>query len=96
MEVIDAARQVSNLSIPICFGDDHQDKRDSDSTGARFEPARIDASAEKLHNIGWQPEYQAIRDILATSWKWTKKRTYDEVSSASDMSNGAEETEAVE
>ncbi len=85
LEFIDAARQVSNLFIPICFGDDSFGD-DTQSEESRFEPARIDASAEKLHNIGWQPEYQTIRDILGTSWKWTKKRSFDLVSSASDMS----------
>ena len=84
LEFIDAARQVSNLFIPICFGYDHEEE--DDPTGVKFEPARIDASAEKLHSIGWQPEYQNIHDILATSWKWTKKRSYDEVSFASDIS----------
>ncbi|QJW44348.1 hypothetical protein HA075_12625 [bacterium BFN5] len=61
-EVIEAAefvtgRQISKEIAPRRAGD----------------PAVLIASSEKIRaELGWNPEYQDIRSIIDTAWKWHK------------------------
>jgi UDP-glucose 4-epimerase len=38
------------------------------------DPAVLIASSEKIkRELGWQPEFQDLRKIVASSWKWLTK-----------------------
>lgn len=38
------------------------------------DPPRLVASAEKaIRELGWQPKYPSVEDIVATAWEWHKK-----------------------
>ena len=61
-EIVEAARKVTNHPIPavIC------PRRAGD-------PSTLIASAKKAREeMGWQPRYKSIDDIIATAWKWHK------------------------
>ncbi len=59
-EVIDAARDVSGREIPVRMGP----RRAGD-------PAALIASSEKIkQELGWTPEYQDLRTIIESAWKW--------------------------
>jgi UDP-glucose 4-epimerase len=59
-EVIDVARKVSGLDIPV--------KVASRRAG---DPAVLVASSNKIKTeLGWQPEFQDLRLIVESAWKW--------------------------
>lgn len=62
-EMIDAAREVTNHEIP------------SKMSARRLgDPAQLVASSEKAQKeLGWQPEYNSIKEIIKTAWKWHSK-----------------------
>ncbi|MCZ2128264.1 MAG: UDP-glucose 4-epimerase GalE [Anaerolineales bacterium] len=59
-EVIEAARQATGHAIPVV----EQPRRAGD-------PARLVASPQKIKDeLGWQPKYTNLRDILSSAWEW--------------------------
>ncbi len=59
-EVIDVAREVTGHAIPA----EVQPRRAGD-------PARLVASSEKLRReLGWEPRYPELRDIMGHAWNW--------------------------
>ncbi|HZY44092.1 MAG TPA: UDP-glucose 4-epimerase GalE [Anaerolineae bacterium] len=59
-EVIDAARSITGREIKMEFGP----RRSGD-------PAILIASSDKIRReLGWQPRYEALHDIIATAWDW--------------------------
>ena len=59
-EVVDAARQVTGLEVPVRFGD----RRPGD-------PAVLFADAQKIgRELGWIPRYTELQPIIATAWQW--------------------------
>lgn len=59
-EVIDAAREVTGREIPVRVGP----RRPGD-------PARLVASSAKIRSeLGWTPERQDLRVIIASAWEW--------------------------
>jgi UDP-glucose 4-epimerase len=59
-EVIEAAREVTGRSIPVRVGP----RRSGD-------PARLVASSAKIkRELGWTPERQDLRAIIASAWDW--------------------------
>jgi len=69
-EVVDAARQVAGMEIPIRIGD----RRPGD-------PAILFADAQKIRReLGWTPRYTELQPIIASAWSWFKNhpRGYEE------------------
>jgi len=63
-EVIDAARQVTGVDIPIKTGP----KRSGD-------PAVLIASSDKIkRELGWEPEFQDLNVIIESAWMWQRGR----------------------
>lgn len=63
-EVIEAARQVTGHPIPARV----VARRPGD-------PARLVASSEKAkRELGWEPKYLSITDIVASAWEWHQAR----------------------
>ncbi|OKO88802.1 UDP-glucose 4-epimerase GalE [Geobacillus proteiniphilus] len=63
-EVIEAARQVTGHPIPARV----MSRRLGD-------PARLVASSEKAkRELGWEPKYPSITDIVASAWEWHQAR----------------------
>ena len=61
-EVIETAREVTGHPIPAV----ETPRRDGD-------PARLVASSEKIRReLGWQPQYPHLKDIIASAWEWHK------------------------
>ncbi len=61
-EVIDAARRVTEIDIPIEYGP----RRPGD-------PAILFANAQKIQDeLGWTARYTDIEQIVATAWNWFK------------------------
>src|SRR5262249_17930652 len=59
-EVVNAAQKVTKKEIPVSIAS----RRPGD-------PAVLVASPEKLcRELGWQPEYPCIEDIISTAWDW--------------------------
>jgi UDP-glucose 4-epimerase len=59
-EVIETARQVTGKDIPVRIGP----RRAGD-------PAILIASSEKIkRELGWQPQYQDLRVIIESAWRW--------------------------
>ncbi|MBU4258018.1 MAG: UDP-glucose 4-epimerase GalE [Proteobacteria bacterium] len=59
-EVIETARQVTGMQIPV--------KEGPRRTG---DPAILVASSEKIkRELGWQPKFQDLETIVKTAWKW--------------------------
>jgi len=59
-EIIDVCREVTGHPIPV-------------ETGPRRagDPAVLIAGAEQARKeLGWQPEFTSVRDIVASAWKW--------------------------
>lgn len=66
-EVIEAARRVTGHPIPA----EVHPRRPGD-------PAVLVASSEKaMRELGWQPHYTKLDDILRTAWEWHQKRYTD-------------------
>lgn len=62
MEVIEAAREVTGLKIPVQI----MPRRPGD-------PAKLVASAQKaFESFGWKPKITDIRLIVESAWKWHK------------------------
>jgi UDP-glucose 4-epimerase len=63
-EVIEAARQVTGHPIPARV----MARRPGD-------PAKLVASSEKAkRELGWEPKYPSITDIVASAWEWHQAR----------------------
>ena len=63
-EVIETAHQVTGHSISAR----ELPRRPGDS-------ARLVASSEKIHReLGWKPEHDNLRDMIASAWEWHKSR----------------------
>ena len=59
-EVIETAREVTGHPIPAEVGP----RRPGD-------PATLIASSEKIRReLGWEPRYPSLRDIIESAWKW--------------------------
>ncbi|RME89882.1 MAG: UDP-glucose 4-epimerase GalE [Anaerolineae bacterium] len=59
-EVIETAREVTGHPIPAV----EAPRRPGD-------PARLVASSEKIRReLGWQPKYPDLREIIASAWEW--------------------------
>ena len=59
-EVIETARQVTGKDIPVRIGP----RRAGD-------PAILIASSDKIkRELGWQPQYQDLRVIIESAWRW--------------------------
>ncbi|OOE02681.1 UDP-glucose 4-epimerase GalE [Anoxybacillus kestanbolensis] len=70
-EVVEAARRVTGHPIPTKI----VPRRPGD-------PARLVASSEKAkRELGWQPKYTAIEEIVASAWEWHEANPngYEEV-----------------
>jgi UDP-glucose 4-epimerase len=66
-EVIEAARRVTGHPIPV----ETCPRRPGD-------PAVLVASSEKaMRELGWQPRYTKLDDIVRTAWIWHQKRYAD-------------------
>jgi UDP-glucose 4-epimerase len=64
-EVIETAESVTGLKIPTKIGE----RRAGD-------PAVLIASSDKIKSeLGWQPEFQDLRLIIESAWKWTRNQT---------------------
>lgn len=62
-EMIEAARKVTQHPIPAVVGK----RREGD-------PSKLVASSEKARrDLGWQPRYTNIEDIIASAWRWHSK-----------------------
>lgn len=63
-EVIEAAEAVTGRDIPVKVGK----RRAGD-------PAVLVASSERAHeDLGWQPEFQDIKLIIESAWRWLENR----------------------
>jgi UDP-glucose 4-epimerase len=59
-EVIDVARSVTGHPIPVI----ETDRRPGDA------PALVASSHKIQRDLGWEPRYPDLRDIIATAWTW--------------------------
>ncbi len=72
-EVIESARRVTGHPIPA----DVHPRRPGD-------PAVLVASSDKaIRELGWQPRYNRLDDILRTAWTWHQKRYASQASPTS-------------
>ncbi|MBA3352149.1 MAG: UDP-glucose 4-epimerase GalE [Blastocatellia bacterium] len=63
-EVVDAARAVTGKDIPVRVAE----RRAGD-------PAVLIASSERIRaELGWQPEFQDLRVIIESAWRWNEGR----------------------
>jgi UDP-glucose 4-epimerase len=59
-QVIETAREITGHAIPASIGP----RRPGD-------PATLVASSEKIRReLGWQPRYPSLRQIIASAWEW--------------------------
>jgi len=59
-EVIETARKVTGHPLPAI-----------DSPRRAGDPSRLVASADKIrHELGWEPKYPDLDQIIASAWKW--------------------------
>lgn len=69
-EVIETAKAVTNLEFPVKI----TERRAGD-------PAVLVASSDKIKKeLGWQPEFQDLRVIIESAWKWTRNQTIEKKS----------------
>ena len=62
-EVIESCRKVTGRQIPIV----EKARRPGD-------PPRLIATSEKMkRELGWQPKFQRLDDIVESAWKWHQK-----------------------
>jgi UDP-glucose 4-epimerase len=62
-EVIESCRKVTGRQIPIV----EKPRRPGD-------PPRLIATSEKMkRELGWQPKFQRLDDIVESAWKWHQK-----------------------
>jgi UDP-glucose 4-epimerase len=65
-EVIDTARQVTGHPIPAVIGP----RRPGD-------PDILIASSETInHDLGWEPKYSRLRDMIESAWRWHVAHPY--------------------
>ncbi len=65
MEVIETARQITKLPIPVNI----EPRRAGD-------PSRLVANATKAHEVlGWKPSYPDLDSIIRSDWEWRTMRT---------------------
>jgi UDP-glucose 4-epimerase len=65
-QVIETARQITGHPIPIKLAP----RRAGD-------PAILVGASEKIRNeLGWQPRYPELRDIISTAWAWHQKHPH--------------------
>jgi UDP-glucose 4-epimerase len=62
-EVIEACRQITGQKIPVVT----KPRRPGDP------PRLVAASAKAKNQLGWQPKYQDIHQIVSSAWAWHKK-----------------------
>jgi UDP-glucose 4-epimerase len=63
-EVVEAVKKVTGIPFEVKFGA----RRPGDSP-------RLLASIDKVKaELGWEPEYKKIEDIVKTAWEWEKKK----------------------
>jgi UDP-glucose 4-epimerase len=61
-EVIETARQITGHPIPSV-----------DAPRRPGDPPELVAGSEKIrHELGWQPRYPELRDIVQSAWDWHK------------------------
>lgn len=59
-QVVEIAREVTGREIPAVMG-----------TRRAGDPAVLVASSEKIRReLGWTPQYDNLRDIISSAWKW--------------------------
>ena len=63
-EVIETARQVTGLDIPV----EERDRREGDA------PILIGSSAKAKEILGWEPQYADLKTIVIHAWQWHQKR----------------------
>ncbi len=62
-EMVEAARSVTKHPIPVVMGE----RREGD-------PSQLVASSQKAKDeLGWQPRFTRVEDIIRTAWKWHNK-----------------------
>ena len=62
-EVIDVCREVTGKKIPVV----EKPRRPGD-------PPRLIAASEKIkRELGWEPQFQDLRAIIESAWKWHQK-----------------------
>ncbi|MEP6698730.1 MAG: UDP-glucose 4-epimerase GalE [Verrucomicrobiota bacterium] len=62
-EVIETSRKITGREIPVI----EKARRAGD-------PARLIAASEKIkRELGWQPQFQSLEEIIASAWKWHQK-----------------------
>lgn len=65
-EVIETARRVTGKEIKV-----------TDAPRRPGDPAVLVASAEKIRaELGWNPKYPSLEEIIATAWRWHEKHPY--------------------
>lgn len=65
-EVIETARNVTGAEIPSEVGPPRLG-----------DPAKLIASSEKVRKeLGWEPEYPSLEDIIGTAWEWHQKHPH--------------------
>ena len=63
LEVIAACREVTGREIPVV----REARRPGD-------PPRLIAASAKIRNeLGWEPQFQNLRTIIESAWKWHRK-----------------------
>ena len=66
LQVVKAAREITGAEVPVLL----QPRRPGD-------PARLVASPELIRSeLGWQPRYPDLKDIIASAWKWHRKHPH--------------------
>ncbi len=64
-EVIDAARRVTGLEIPV-----------QDAGRRAGDPARLVADAtQAVKVLGWKPQFAALDTLIEHAWRWEQKAT---------------------
>jgi UDP-glucose 4-epimerase len=66
LEVIDKAREVTGKKIKTV----KSERRPGDP------PELVASNGKAIRQLGWQPEFSNLDDIIETAWRWHKKR-YD-------------------
>jgi len=66
-QVVETAREVTGRAIPFTIGP----RRAGD-------PPILVADSEKIRReLGWNPQHNSLREIIASAWKWTQGLTTD-------------------
>ena len=66
LQVVKAAREITGAEVPVLL----QPRRPGD-------PARLVSSPELIRSeLGWQPRYPDLKDIIASAWEWHRKHPY--------------------